>query len=250
MLTAKRAFGGEDITDTLARIIEREPDLAQLPSTTPSSILRLLHRCLEKDRNRRLPDVGVARIEIDAALATPRRGESAGTPPVQSRRRERLLWAAALATTAIVATTAGLYLRPGSVDAPEVRLQINTPPGNPAHFALSPDGRSVVFQATTDAQTRLWLRPLGNGSLSTPRSATRRRRRSRSSSTGTAPDDPSKLDSRADCRRASSVSCREPDRKPASRWRAIPTSINSRLRARSMSVSLWRRWRPRMSCPL
>ena len=56
MLTAVRAFGGAEVTDVLARVIERDMDFSGLPRTTPESVKRLLRRCLVKDRNRRLPD--------------------------------------------------------------------------------------------------------------------------------------------------------------------------------------------------
>src|SRR5205807_6902026 len=50
MLTAKRAFDGDEVTDVLARILEREPDFAALPAQTPPAVRRLLRRSLEKDR--------------------------------------------------------------------------------------------------------------------------------------------------------------------------------------------------------
>ena len=71
MLTGKRAFDGEEITDVLARIIERDPDFGALPEATPAVIRKLLRRCLEKDRKRRLPDIGVARLDIEEASAAP-----------------------------------------------------------------------------------------------------------------------------------------------------------------------------------
>ena len=64
MLTGKRAFDGDEITDVLARILEREPDFAALPAQTPPALRRLLRRSLEKDRKRRLPDIADARLEM------------------------------------------------------------------------------------------------------------------------------------------------------------------------------------------
>ena len=69
MLTGRRPFEGEDTNEVLVHIIERAPDFDALPALTPAPIRRLLLRCLEKDRLKRLPDIGVARIEIDDALA-------------------------------------------------------------------------------------------------------------------------------------------------------------------------------------
>src|SRR5262249_17324152 len=70
MLTGRPTFAGETVTDTLAAIIEREPDWLSLPPATPSAIRRLLRRCLEKDAQRRLHDIADARLEIEEALAT------------------------------------------------------------------------------------------------------------------------------------------------------------------------------------
>ena len=69
MLTGRRAFEGEEITDVLARIIEREPDWSAIPASTPSDVRRLLARCLNKDSRIRLRDIGEARVAIDDALA-------------------------------------------------------------------------------------------------------------------------------------------------------------------------------------
>jgi hypothetical protein len=70
-LVGSRMFIGNDVSDVLARILEREPDFSALPRTTPPAIRRLLRRSLEKDRKRRLPDIGVAVLEIDEALTRP-----------------------------------------------------------------------------------------------------------------------------------------------------------------------------------
>ena len=67
MLTGKRAFASDDVTDTLAFVITREPDWNALPIETPLLLRRLLRRCLEKDLRRRLHDIGDARLEIDDA---------------------------------------------------------------------------------------------------------------------------------------------------------------------------------------
>ena len=68
-LTGQRAFKGDTIADTLAAVLEREPDWTALPASTPAAIQGLLRRCLEKDPTRRLRDSGKARLELDAALA-------------------------------------------------------------------------------------------------------------------------------------------------------------------------------------
>ena len=76
MLTARSAFAGETTSDTIAKILEREPDWQALPGSTPARIQDLLRRCLHKDQQRRLHDIADARIEIEearTALSSPRR---------------------------------------------------------------------------------------------------------------------------------------------------------------------------------
>ena len=69
MLTGKRAFAGEDVSDVLAAIIRAEPDWKGVPSDLDPRIQSLLRRCLRKDRKTRLRDVGDVRNEIEAILA-------------------------------------------------------------------------------------------------------------------------------------------------------------------------------------
>src|SRR5207245_2772227 len=64
LLSGRAPFGGATATDTLAAIVARDPDFAALPRSTPAAIVRLIHRCLEKDPKRRLHDIADARIEI------------------------------------------------------------------------------------------------------------------------------------------------------------------------------------------
>jgi eukaryotic-like serine/threonine-protein kinase len=71
MLTGKRAFEGEDVSDTLAAVLRGEVDWSLLPASTPAGIGTLLRRSLRKDRTHRLGDAGTARIEIAEALAVP-----------------------------------------------------------------------------------------------------------------------------------------------------------------------------------
>jgi serine/threonine protein kinase len=67
LLTGTMAFGADTVTETLARVIEREPDWSRLPADTPPAIVRLLQRTLVKDPKRRLQSIGDARLEIEEA---------------------------------------------------------------------------------------------------------------------------------------------------------------------------------------
>ncbi|MGH9783344.1 MAG: protein kinase domain-containing protein [Terriglobia bacterium] len=71
LLTGQRPFRGDTIQDTIAKVLEREPDWQLVPSSIPGKVHNLLRRCLEKDGNQRLGDIRDARMEIEAILATP-----------------------------------------------------------------------------------------------------------------------------------------------------------------------------------
>ena len=69
MLTGREMFAGETVSDMLASVLKTDPDWTALPAATPAPVRRLLRRCLELDRNKRLRDIGDAIADIDEALA-------------------------------------------------------------------------------------------------------------------------------------------------------------------------------------
>ena len=71
MLTARRAFAGEDVTDTIAAMVRGEPDWSALPKDTPPQIRLLLKRCLDKDRRARICDISVARFLMNERIELP-----------------------------------------------------------------------------------------------------------------------------------------------------------------------------------
>ncbi|MDQ6892463.1 MAG: protein kinase [Acidobacteriota bacterium] len=88
MLSGRRPFAGETISDVIAAILSAEPDWTALPASTPGRIRDLLRRCLEKDLQKRLRDAGDATIEIDQSLAESAAGGAAGaTLAARARRR-------------------------------------------------------------------------------------------------------------------------------------------------------------------
>ncbi len=160
MLTGTRAFKGDEVSDVLARILERDPDFSALPSTTPPTIRRLLRRSLEKDRKRRLPDIGVACLEIDEALASPAEPLVASTA-----ERRNLGWrsalGAALLAAGVVAIAAAIYVRRSATEPLVTRLEVSTPGTSyPFQFALSPDGRRLVFVTGATGPALLAVRSL------------------------------------------------------------------------------------------
>ena len=58
MLAGRRAFDGDDMSDTFASVLKIDPDWAQLPSDLPPALRTLIQRCLAKDRRQRVSDIG------------------------------------------------------------------------------------------------------------------------------------------------------------------------------------------------
>ncbi len=154
MLTGRAPFAGDTISDTLVAILEREPDLTLLPADTPVPIRRLLRRCLEKDRKRRLDSASDARLEIEDAIAFPA-AETLALAQTPSRRVTPAAIAALAGFTVIAALVAGSLLRRApTVPVLPARFAIAAAPGLPFNvsglgrdLALSLDGRHLVYRA-------------------------------------------------------------------------------------------------------
>jgi len=172
MLTGTRAFGGDTTSDTIAAIIEREPDWSRLPASTPSSIHRLLRRSLSKDAKRRLRDIGDARAELDDPF-----GGAVADVPVRLKpdttdaRSAHVLFAAAIVVSLIAIATL-LWSRLAAPPAASVvNLQrITDFVGIEEHAAASPDGKTVAFIADANGRRHVWVRLLAGG---TPLQVTR-----------------------------------------------------------------------------
>jgi serine/threonine protein kinase/Tol biopolymer transport system component len=168
MLTGRAAFGGETVSDRLTAILERSPDWAALPSTTPAGVIRLLHRCLEKDPRRRLHDIADARIEIEDALnAAPSTPSPQGSPSRPAAPWIR--WASAATVLAALAVGAARVFAPTSPAAiamrPMTRFVVQAPMALSmltGAFDISPDGSQIVYVAAdrtiARGPTRLFLR--------------------------------------------------------------------------------------------
>ena len=162
VLTGRRLFAGDTVSDVLAAVLTRAPDLDALPRDTPSRIRHLLSRCLEKDPKRRLRDIGEAQIAMTDALASPSTTIAAG-------RRSRVpLWAALGGAASAMVLTWSFARVPESdrMDAGVGRATIKLPRGQSqrrllnASIAISPDGRLLAYAAEDGAGSALFLRPL------------------------------------------------------------------------------------------
>jgi len=155
-LTGQTTFGGETVTDTLAKILERDPDYSRVPAATPPAIQMLLRRCLQKDRKKRLHDIGDARAQIEEAIADPS-GTTLGlsgvyAPADAPRTRTTLPWLCAAVFA--IAATVSLWRLSIATNAPAptaslTRLAFVAPDvdieWDEVSWDLSPDGRRVVI---------------------------------------------------------------------------------------------------------
>src|SRR5262249_40495807 len=131
MMTGRRAFGGDDISLTLAFVMTKEPEWAALPAATPPALRALLRRCLEKDPKRRLQAIGDARVAIEDLIRAASSEDAAGTPTPSSLSNRRpwsraLPWAVAATALAAGGGTVWSSRRADKpIDRPLVRLDVD-----------------------------------------------------------------------------------------------------------------------------
>jgi eukaryotic-like serine/threonine-protein kinase len=161
MITGRRAFEGATFSDTVAAVLDREPDWHALPEATTPALRRLLRRCLQKDKDKRLRDIGDARLELEE-----------NEPAVIAHGRPTS-WRGVLGSRSFwfvvggLAVGAGLWVlgtsRP-SGERPVVRLAIPLPPpetvavGPASAVAISPDGRQVAYVSARADRSQIFLR--------------------------------------------------------------------------------------------
>jgi eukaryotic-like serine/threonine-protein kinase len=153
MLAGKRAFEGEDVSDTLANVLKREPDWNALPTAVSGSVRTLLRRCLTKDRKRRLDSAADARLEIDDALTAPAPDARAvaGVPSVGWRRLAAVTMAALVVGGVAAGATVWFAMRPASgrvirTAIPTAGATALSVGNNGPHLTLTPDGSRVVYR--------------------------------------------------------------------------------------------------------
>ena len=166
MLTGRRLFAGETVSEVLAAVLRQEIEWTALPADTPEAVRRLLARCLVRDPKRRLRDIGDALLDLEPETGP---GASAGTAPVAgvARRRSVLAWFAGIAAAALLGVVGGWLLRvPPAPTMPVTRFEVHLPAshtlyvGLNAGLALSPDGQRVAIGAFATDSPELLVRTL------------------------------------------------------------------------------------------
>ncbi|MCM2315982.1 MAG: serine/threonine-protein kinase [Thermoanaerobaculia bacterium] len=167
MLTGRRLFSGETVSDTLAGVLRAEVDFAALPEATPREIRSLLRRCLERNPKNRLHDIADARIVIADVLehgdAPAPHERSVGSMP--RGRRAMVLAIAGMVVVGAAAAFVGYRLAGGdaATRGPQ-HLSIYLAPNQEVRtqtFAFAPDGRSLVFSGRAEGRIALLRRNLG-----------------------------------------------------------------------------------------
>ena len=177
MLTGRRLFDGETVSDVMVAVMTAPVDLASLPADVPSRVRELIARCLERDPRRRLRDIGEARVALESPatdITASSVGTIAGGQPLVSvpSRRWMLPWAIAGVSLALAATAGALWLRAASTPTASQRLLLEIGPpfgeelviqSNAGAAVVSPDGSMVAFATHGAAGRRLYVRSLMTG---------------------------------------------------------------------------------------
>ena len=160
MLTGRRTFDGDDMSEVMAAVIKSEPDWSALPSTVPSHIQLLVRGCLEKDPRKRVGDAAVARFVLNEAL-----GRAAlETPKAAPRKRWRAAVGALAVVALVVASIWAAIALTTSVPQP-MRFAIVPAESQPLlnqvadrDLVVSPDGRRIVYRTLVGATSKLVVR--------------------------------------------------------------------------------------------
>jgi serine/threonine-protein kinase len=166
MLTGRGLFEGETVSEVLAAVIMREPELSSLPSTVPAHVKQLIARCLVRDPKLRLRDIGEARLVLDGAgspVAAPSEAQ-----PQRSATGRLLAVATAILAVALGAMTVAWWYASTAAPAPLTRFEVHPPDkvliglDSRPSVAMSPDGSTLAYVARTDGTSHIYLRSRGD----------------------------------------------------------------------------------------
>jgi serine/threonine-protein kinase len=161
MLTARRAFAGDDIAETLAAVIRAEPDWEALPPL-PAPVLALLKRCLVKDRRERISDIAAALFALREAAAGRQLTDAAvrTASPGRSRLRSVASYLAVVVMTGTITSALWWSFRTSAAPSLVMRFAVDLPDDarfiSTAHrmVAISPDGAKIVYQTSRGLHVR------------------------------------------------------------------------------------------------
>jgi Tol biopolymer transport system component len=160
MLTGRSVFAGETTSHVLAAVLTAEPDWATLPAETPAPIRRLLRRCLEKDRKRRLESAADARLEIDDVLTAPA-AEASSLVRQQPAWQKRAIAIGVLTALIISVAAAVMNRRQPAVRPMHFAIPVR---GEVTQLAISIDGKflALVIPDETTGKNTLSVQAVGD----------------------------------------------------------------------------------------
>ena len=165
MLTGRAVFARATASDSIAAVLEREPDWNVLPGTVPANVRRVIRRCLDKDPRRRLRDIGDVRVELDDTSAD--QGVERTTVPNRWRRAAIVVVAAAVGAGVALLISNMLFRAPSS-DRNVLGARISRVTWDDAFStepAISPDGTLIVYASDRGGRgpLDLWLQRASGG---------------------------------------------------------------------------------------
>jgi serine/threonine protein kinase len=151
VLAGKRAFAGKTVTETIAAVLEREPDWQALPAKTPAKLRELVRQCLQKDASRRPPDIAEALVAIEQSRSRP--------------RRRGVMAPAVLAALAVGAVFAWSFFRQPRASRTPVITRLTTDSGLTAYPALSRDSKLVAYASdrASNGNLDIWVQQTEGG---------------------------------------------------------------------------------------
>jgi len=169
MVSHKRMFAGETISHTLADVLRAPIELDDLPADTPPAVRRLIERCLDRDKMRRLRDMGEARIAIEDVIANPDKEDAVAVSVSEKAAGRPSRWPWVVTALAIILAVIGFIWNPGTVtesSQPTRRFAVempnsgNTRQGDGLAIAISSDGNSIVTRAGAGTDDMLYIRSI------------------------------------------------------------------------------------------
>jgi len=161
MATGRRAFTGATSVEVMHATVTGEPaPLSSAERVLSPALERIVHRCLEKDPSRRFQTAADLAFALQSFTDT----SSSGLRPqlaTPAAPRRNLIWS--IAAIAVILASAAYFASPRlGKSAPPVFKRLTFRLGWISSVVMSPDGRTVVYQAKwEDTPARFYLLTVG-----------------------------------------------------------------------------------------